>query len=86
MEALGTSKSAISQRFFEGTERKLGELFRRDLSQVNLVAMFIDGVELAEQCIVVALGVDADGRKHPLRQWEGTTENKTVCNALLGKF
>jgi putative transposase len=83
VEALGTSKSAISQRFIEGTERKLGELFGRDLSQLNLVAVFIDGVEVAEHCIVVALGVDADGRKHPLGLWEGTTENKTVCNALL---
>jgi putative transposase len=86
VEARATSKSAISQRFIEGTERKLAELFGRDLSQLNLVAMFIDGVELAEHCIVVALGVDADGRKHPLGLWEGTTENKTVCNALLGNL
>jgi hypothetical protein len=38
----------------------------RDLSQLNLVAMFIDGVEIAEHCIVAAVGIDADGRKHPL--------------------
>jgi transposase-like protein len=86
VEARGTSKSAISQRFIEGTERKLAELFGRDLSQLNLIAMFIDGVELGEHCIVVALGVDVDGRKHPLGLWEGTTENKTVCNALLGNL
>jgi putative transposase len=86
VEALGTSKSAVSQRFIEGTERKLAELFGRDLSQLKLVAMFIDGVEIAEHCLVVALGVDADGRKHPLGLWEGTTENKTVCNALLGNL
>ena len=48
--------------------------------------MFIDAVEIAEHCVVVALGVDADGRKHPLGLWEGTTENKTVCNALLGNL
>jgi transposase-like protein len=48
--------------------------------------MFIDAVELGEHCIVVALGVDADGRKHPLGLWEGTTENKTVCNALFGNL
>jgi putative transposase len=86
VEARGTSKSAISQRFIEGTERKLAELFGRDLSQLNLVSIFMDGVEIAEHCIVVALGVDADGRKHPLGLWEGTTENKTVCNALLGNL
>ena len=86
VEARATSKSAISQRFIQGTEQKLAELFGRDLSQLDLVAIFIDGVEIAEHCVVVALGVDADGRKHPLGLWEGTTENKTVCNALFGNL
>jgi putative transposase len=86
VEPLATSKSAISRRFVQGTEQKLAELFGRDLSQLNLLAIFIDGVEIAEHCVVVALGVDADGRKHPLGLWEGTTENKTVCNALLGNL
>jgi len=86
VEARATSKSAISHRFIQGTEQKLAELFGRDLSQLDLVAMFIDGVEIAEHCVVVALGVDADGRKHPLGLWEGTTENKTVCTALLGNL
>lgn len=86
VEALATSKSAISRRFVQGTEQKLAELFGRDLSQLDLVAIFIDGVEIAEHCVVVALGVDADGRKHPLGLWEGTTENKTVCNALFGNL
>jgi transposase-like protein len=86
VEARATSKSAISRRFIQGTEQHLAELFGRDLSQLNLVALFIDGVEIGDHCIVVALGVDAEGRKHPLGLWEGTTENKTVCNALLGNL
>ena len=86
VEPLATSKSAISRRFVQGTEQKLAELFGRDLSQLTLLAIFIDGVEIAEHCVLVALGVDADGREHPLGLWEGTTENKTVCNALLGKL
>ena len=77
---------ATSHRFIQGTEQNLAELFGGDLSQLDLVAIFIDGVELAEHCVVVALGVDADGRKHPLGLWEGTTENKTVCSALLGNL
>lgn len=84
LEPLGTSKSSISRRFVQGTEQKLAELFGRDLSELDLLAIFIDGVQLAEHCVVVALGVDGDGRKHPLGLWEGTTENKTVCTALLG--
>jgi putative transposase len=33
--------------------------------------------------ILVALGVDSQGRKHVLALREGTTENATVCKALL---
>lgn len=86
VEPLATSKSAISRRFVQGTEQKLAELFGRDLSQLDLLAIFIDGMLIAEHCIVVALGVDAEGRKHPLGLWEGSTENKTVCSALLGNL
>ena len=86
VEPLATSKSAISRRFVQGTEQNLAELFGRDLSQLDLLAIFIDGVLIAEHCVVVALGVDAEGRKHPLGLWEGSTENKTVCNALLGNL
>ena len=68
------------------TEQKLAELFGRDLSQLDLLAIFIDGILIAEHCVVVALGVDAEGRKHPLGLWEGSTENKTVHSALLGKL
>ena len=45
--------------------------------------MFADGIEIAEHTMVVALGVDDQGRKHPLGVREGTTENATVCRALL---
>src|ERR1700737_5546949 len=82
VEALATSKSAISRRFIQGTEQKLAELFGRDLSQLDLVAVFIDGVEIAEHCIVVCLGVDTDGRKHPLGLGEGPPEKKRARNRL----
>ena len=50
------------------------------------MAILIDGVEIAEHGVVVALGVEVDGRTHPLGLWDGTTEHKTVCNALLGNL
>jgi putative transposase len=81
-----TSRSSISRRFVTGTARKLRQLTERDLSQLDLVALFIDGIETAEHTIVAALGVDADGRKHPLGLWEGGTENKTVCQSLLNNL
>lgn len=79
----GTSRSAVSRRFVRGTAAKLAELFGRDLSGLDLLAVFIDGMNVGEHLIVVALGVDSKGAKHPLGLWEGTTENKAVCSALI---
>jgi len=86
LAASGTGRSSVSHRFIEGTQRKLTELLGRDLSKLELVAIFIDGIELGDHCCVVALGVDAQGKKHPLGLWEGTTENKAVCTALLSNL
>lgn len=82
----GTSASTISRRFVRGTQVKLAELFGRDLSALDILAVFIDGVHVGEHLIVVALGVDAQGNKHPLGLWEGSTENKAVCSALIGSL
>ena len=86
LEPKATSRSAISRRFVAGTSRKLRELMGRDLSELDLLALFIDGIETAEHTIVAALGIDAEGRKHPLGLWEGSTENKAVCQALLNNL
>ena len=86
LEPKATSRSAISRRFVAGTKRKLADLFGRDLSELDLLALFIDGIETAEHTIVVALGVDADGHKQPLGLWEGSTENKAVCQSLLNNL
>jgi len=86
LEAKATGRSAISRRFVTGTSRKLAELMGRDLKALDLLAIFIDGIETAEHTIVAALGVDAQGKKHPLGLWEGSTENKTVCQALLNNL
>lgn len=83
LELRGTSRSAISRRFRRATEAKLAEIFGRDLHGLDLLAIFIDGIHVGGHVIVVALGVDAAGRKHPLGLWEGTTENKAVCSALI---
>ncbi len=79
----GTSRSAVSRRFIAGTARKLAQLRSRDLRQLRLVALFIDGIEIADHTVVVALGVGEAGGKHVLGLEEGTTENAATCKALL---
>ena len=78
-----TSKSAVSRRFVAMTETALTDLLAKDLSEVDLVALMIDGVYFAEHLCVVALGIGIDGTKYPLGLVEGSTENTTVVKALL---
>jgi len=73
----------VSRRFVERTETALGELLAADLSGLELVALMIDGVHFAGHLCVVALGIDADGVKHPLTVVEGSTENTTLARELL---
>jgi putative transposase len=78
-----TSKSAVSRRFVAMTETALADLLGADLSELDLVALMIDGVHFAESCCIVALGIGIDGTKHPLALIEGSTENATLVSELL---
>ena len=81
--ATGTSKSAVSRRFVAATEHALAELLAQDLSTLDLVALMVDGIKVAERTCVVALGITLDGTKIPLALVEGATENATVVRDLL---
>lgn len=81
--ATATSRSAVSRRFKAATTKALGELMARDLTDLRVAAMMIDGIIFAEQCCVVALAICADGTKVPVGLWLGDTENKTVVTNLL---
>jgi putative transposase len=81
--AKSTSRSAVSRRFVRETETALDELLAAPLGALNIKVLMIDGVHMADHCMVVALGIGADGTKTPLGLWEGATENKAVVTALL---
>ncbi|MGB8380107.1 MAG: IS256 family transposase [Dermatophilaceae bacterium] len=78
-----TSRSAVSRKFVAMTETALADLLGKDLSELDLVTLMIDGVYFAEHLCVVALGIGIDGTKHPLGLVEGSTENTTVVKGLL---
>jgi putative transposase len=81
--AASTSKSAVSRRFVAATETALGELMSGRLDDLDLVAFMVDGVHFGEHTCVVALGIGADGTKHPLAVEEGSTENATLVTGLI---
>jgi len=86
LETRGTSKSAVSRRFVGKTAAQLEAWRSTPLDGLDLVALVLDGVHVAEHCLVVALGIAADGRKHALGVWDGSTENATVCQGLLANL
>jgi putative transposase len=81
--ARATSKSAVSRRFVAQTARALEELLGRDLSDLKVAVLMVDGITIAEHCCVVALAVLADGTKLPVGLGLGSTENTTVVTHLL---
>ncbi len=80
----GLSKSAVSRRFKALTQAKFDEWMTSDLSELDLVAVQIDGLHLSDRLLMIgAVGIDASGRKRPLGVIEGATENTAAVQALL---
>jgi transposase-like protein len=77
------SKSSVSRRFVARTSAQLATWLARPLDELAVRIIFIDGLHFRDHVILIALGVDWQGQKHVLALHEGTTENATVCKALL---
>jgi len=77
------SKSSVSRRFVALTSAQLTTWLAQPLDDVDVRIVLIDGLHFRDHVILLALGVDSQGQKHVLALREGTTENATVCKALL---
>jgi len=82
-ESFGISPSSVSRHLVQATARKIKEFMERDLSSIDLFAMFLDTVHRGGVAFVVALGLDRRGKKWNLGFWEGATENHVLCQSLL---
>ena len=79
----GSSKSAVSRSVVRRTRQRLHEQLTRRLEGLEVVALFMDGVVVAQQTVIVVLGITHDGTKVPLGLRLGSTENAVVCTDLL---
>src|SRR3989442_3691494 len=79
----GSSKSAVSRAVVRRTRQRLQEYLARRLDGLEMVALFMDGVVVAQQTVIVVLGITRDGGKVPLGLRLGSTENAVVCTELL---
>ena len=85
-DAYGLEKSTTCEHFIEASRKKLKELVERSLAGLSIAVMIIDGTIFKGQNLVVAIGIDASGRKLVLGLRQGATENATVVGALLGEL
>ena len=81
--SIGKSKSTASRRFVKASKNQAGEFFERDLSKLDLVAMFVDGKYFGDCQMIIALGIGIDGTKHCLGFVEADSENKAVIAELF---
>ncbi len=77
------SRSAVSRRFVALSAARLGEWLSRELSELDLAVILVDGIHFRDRVVLIALGIDTKGDKHVLGLREGSTENATVVRALL---
>jgi len=82
-DALGISKSAVSRQFVKQSAQALEQLMQRSFAELDLVAIFMDGIIVGGHHILAALGVDATGHKHLLGLASGSSENAKVVRDLL---
>jgi transposase-like protein len=79
----GSSKSAVSRALVHRTRQRLQEQLTRRLEGLDVIALVVDGIVVAQQTAIVALGITREGHKEPLGLSLGSTENAVVCTELL---
>lgn len=84
--AIGASKSTISRKTLLETTKRLNELGTRSLAGFELTALFIDGTSFAADQMIIALGIDENGRKIVLGFTQASTEASEPIADLLRSF
>lgn len=81
--SFGFTKSSVSRKWIKTTAKKIEELQKRSLKEMDIRAVFIDGKKFKKHGVIVALGVASDGQKFVLGIYQADTENSSSCLALL---
>jgi len=79
----GVSKSNVSREAAEASAEALKELLERRFDEIDLLVIYIDGMQFGEHHIISAVGVDRSGHKHVLGIQQGATENTAAVGDLL---
>ena len=83
----GTSKGTVAAAWKVRSNELLTAFRARDLTGIDVLAVYLDGVFLGkERCVVVAMAIDVKGFKHLLDFEEGSSESAEVVEGLLRKI
>ena len=84
---VGASKSNVSRIWQKATAQVVARFRGREIAERSWLVLMLDGIRLsADLHAVVALGIDADGRKTMLDFEIGSSESEEVCKALLRRL
>lgn len=82
LKGYGIKRSSVSRHWKAATAKELEALMQRAIPK-DLLVLMIDSKFFGGDCLVAAIGIDLQGRKHVLGIWHGATENSTVVKGLL---
>ncbi len=77
------SRSAVSRRYVAMTTKQMTTWLTTPLGDRHFPIVMIDGIQLGDHLVLIALGIDTEGKKQVLGLREGDTENGPVAKALL---
>lgn len=83
VEERSTSKSSVSRRYVVMTTKQMTKWLTAPLGDRHFPIIMIDGINLGDHMVLIALGIDFEGKKQVLGLREGNTENSRVAKALL---
>jgi len=83
MQQRSTSKSSVSRRYVAMTTKQMTSWLTTPLGDRDFPIVMIDGIHMGDHLVLIALGIDFEGKKQVLGLREGDTENGQVARALL---
>lgn len=79
----GISRSTLSRSMKAASEASLRQLMERSFAERDILAVYIDGIEVAGHHVLAAVGLEHTGEKHLLGLVCGSSENAPVVKDLL---
>ena len=73
----------MSREAAEAGEEALKELVERRFEGIDLLVIYIDGMQFGEHHVISAVGEDGAGHKHVLSMQQGATENAAAVEDLM---